>query len=94
MPKFFIIYYLFFNLLLFLFMGWDKYRAQKGLLRISEGQLYTLALLGGPLGGLLGMKAFHHKSRKPAFKLIFGISLLIHGIIVLWLLDVIKISFQ
>ena len=35
--------------------------------RISEKALLGLAVLGGSIGALLGMKVFHHKTRKAKF---------------------------
>lgn len=56
------------NLLAFLLMGVDKYRAVRGKWRIPEAQLFLFPLLGGGPGGLLGMQVFRHKRRKPLFR--------------------------
>ena len=45
----------------------DKRCAQKKLWRIPEATLFTAAILGGSVGILLGMRLFHHKTRKPKF---------------------------
>jgi len=47
----------------------DKLKARKGVQRISEKNLLTVALFG-PFGAWAGMKAFRHKTRKPLFKLV------------------------
>ncbi len=65
-----IIYFIFINLLGFFLMGIDKRKAKKGRYRIPEKHLFIPVLLGGAVGGLLGMKIFHHKTKKPKF--IFG----------------------
>ena len=54
----------FFTLILF---GIDKQKAKKGAFRISEDMLLFLALIGGSIGAILGMKIFHHKIRKVKF---------------------------
>ncbi len=78
MNKYILVYYLIINLLLFFLMAWDKNQARLGKSRIPEKQLFLWAVLGGGLGGLLGMRHFRHKSKKPLFKGIFLGSLLLH----------------
>lgn len=56
------------NLWAFLAMGADKRRAEKGQWRISEKALFLPAVLFGALGGLLGMKIFHHKTKHWYFR--------------------------
>ncbi|HIX59895.1 MAG TPA: DUF1294 domain-containing protein [Candidatus Blautia gallistercoris] len=60
-------YLLLINLAAFFLYGLDKYKARKGKWRISEAALLTVALLGGSLGALLGMRTFHHKTRHRRF---------------------------
>ena len=55
------------GLLGFILMGLDKRRAMEAGRRISERTFFTLALVGGAFGILLGSAAFHHKNRKPSF---------------------------
>ncbi|MGO3018320.1 MAG: DUF1294 domain-containing protein [Anaerococcus sp.] len=55
------------NLITFIFYGIDKSRARRKKWRIKEIFLITMGLLGGSLGGLIGMKFFHHKTRKLYF---------------------------
>ena len=60
-----------FSFITFWTFGIDKALAVKKKRRISEKTLLTLsALLGGP-GGMIGMLVFHHKTRKPRFKLVY-----------------------
>lgn len=65
------------NVVTFLVFGFDKDAAYKNKRRIPERTLFVLALFGGTVGGLLGMKVFHHKTSKTSFLLI------IYGIVTL-----------
>lgn len=60
-------YLLTINAVGFLIMLTDKEKAKRHLWRIPESTLLTCALLGGSLGSYLGMRVFHHKTRKPKF---------------------------
>ena len=62
-----IIGYLVMNLGGFIAYAADKSFARKGKRRIMERDLILLAVLGGPLGCLLGMILCHHKTRKKKF---------------------------
>ena len=75
MFKYVIYYLLFLNLLGFFFMHLDKERAKSGKWRIKESTLITIALLGGSIGSLLGMKVFRHKTKHNKFK--YGIPFII-----------------
>lgn len=51
------------NLIGFAIMGIDKRRAVKKLWRIPESTLFIVALIGGSIGSIIGMRVFHHKTR-------------------------------
>lgn len=51
--------------------GLDKRRAATGGRRVRERTLHLLALSGGWPGGLWAQRRFRHKTRKPAFLLVF-----------------------
>lgn len=51
------------NLTGFALMGIDKRRAVKKLWRIPESTLFIIALIGGSIGSIIGMRIFHHKTR-------------------------------
>lgn len=63
-----LLYLLAVNLLLFAVMGIDKYKAKHQFWRIPERTLFVLAAIGGSLGGILGMRIFHHKTLHPQFR--------------------------
>ena len=56
------------NVIAFAAMGIDKAKARAGKWRIAEGTLFALAALGGALGGTLGMRVFHHKTKHKEFR--------------------------
>ena len=63
-----ILIYLFaINVISFLAMGIDKYKAKKGHWRTKENTLIMLVVLGGGIGGIAGMYFFRHKTKKPRF---------------------------
>ena len=82
----FLLWLLVLSLLLFLDMGRDKRRARTRRRRISEAELFLLALLGGAWGGWLGLYAFRHKTRHPAFSLGFPLLALLQAAGLLYLL--------
>ena len=63
------------NVLTFLVYGIDKWKAKQGRWRISEGTLLILAIIGGSIGALLGMKVWHHKTQHKTFK--YGLPLIL-----------------
>ena len=67
-------------------MGIDKRRAKKDRWRISEKTLFLPVILGGGLGGICGMKLFHHKTRHWYFRFGFPAIFLIESALLLFLL--------
>ena len=54
-----LLYYLIvINIVTFLVYGMDKLKAKQGSWRISEVTLLILAIIGGSIGALLGMKVW------------------------------------
>ncbi len=70
------------NIFAFIIYGIDKYLAIKKLYRISEYSLLILSVFGGGLGSIIGMRLFHHKTRKLLFWIINIVSLVIWVLIV------------
>lgn len=73
------------NVLAFVLFGLDKWFAVRGMWRISERTLFTVALLGGTAGALLGMAVFHHKTRHKTFTLGMPAILLLQSALGIWL---------
>ena len=67
MPNTLLIYLIIVNVLTFFVFGLDKWKAKNHKWRIPESTLIGLCLFGGSLGALLGMYAFHHKTKKKKF---------------------------
>ena len=57
------IYFIVINLTGFAMMGIDKRKAVKKLWRIPESTLFVIAIIGGSIGSIIGMRIFHHKTR-------------------------------
>lgn len=54
--------------LITLFLFWnDKRRSKKAGWRIPEKTLLGLCIIGGSVGGILGMRVFHHKTKHLQF---------------------------
>ncbi len=63
------LYLILINLITFLAFYIDKRRAIARKWRIPEGMLFLLSFLGGSIGAHMSMHLFHHKNRKPIFRL-------------------------
>ncbi len=57
------------NLFAFALMGIDKRRAVRDRWRIPERVLLLACVPFAALGGLMGMKTFRHKTKKPKFSI-------------------------
>lgn len=72
------------NLFGFLLMGHDKRRAKLAKWRVPEKNLWIVAMLGGAVGMLLGMRLFRHKTKHRSFK---------YGLPALALLDILAVVY-
>ena len=71
-----LLYYLIvINVVTILVYGIDKWKAKQGSWRISEATLLILAVIGGSIGALLGMKLWRHKTQHKKFK--YGLPLIL-----------------
>ncbi len=73
------------NLAAFAAFGADKYKAVRHRWRIPETTLLGLSLIGGTAGGLMGMRLFHHKTRKKRFAIGLPLMLAAHILLLIYL---------
>ena len=45
----------------------DKYFAKNNMYRISENNLFLIAIIGGSIGSIIGMYKFRHKTKHRQF---------------------------
>ena len=83
--KYFIIYLLVANIFAFALMGIDKAKAKKDAWRVPEKTLFLPVVLGGSLGGILGMRVFHHKTKHWYFRIGFPLILVLQIALAGWL---------
>ena len=70
------------NVITFIIMGIDKYKAKHDKQRISEKNLLLCALLMGAVGIGLGMMGFRHKTQKLKFKVLVPVTLIINAAVI------------
>lgn len=71
-----IIFLVLMNITAFIVCGEDKLKAVNHARRISEKMLWFLALVGGSVGVLVGMRIFRHKTKKLSFQAMLAIIIL------------------
>ena len=71
------------NIAAFALMGHDKRCARQGKWRVPEKTLFLVMACFGGLGGVLGMKVFHHKTQHWYFKVFFPVLLAIQVVVVI-----------
>lgn len=70
------------NVITFIIMGIDKFKAKHDKQRISEKNLLMCSLLMGAVGIGLGMMTFRHKTQKIKFKVLVPVTLIINAAVV------------
>ena len=68
--QYIVLYLLVVNLVGFAAMGIDKFKAKNHAWRIPEATLFFIAIIGGSIGSIAGMRVFHHKTKHKSF--VFG----------------------
>ena len=81
-----LVYLLIINASGLLLMLLDKHKAQEKMWRIPEAFLLGVAVLGGSFGCVIGMRLFHHKTRKPMFSIGLPMILAVQIVLILFLL--------
>ncbi len=77
------LYFVVINLVAFYYFGIDKLKSQLSSRRISEKKLWTVTLIGGSLGALLGMYFFRHKTRKISFQAVIALILAVQILLII-----------
>ena len=80
-----LIYLLIINVLGFLAMGFDKWKASRGRWRIPENTLFMFTILGGGIGTIAGIYAFRHKTKKPKFTVGMPVILILEILLFIYL---------
>lgn len=83
--SYFLIYFFVVNIVGFFMMYLDKQRSRRQEWRIAEKTLLIIAVIGGALGVLIGMKVFRHKTKKPLFQLGVPVILVLQAAFVIYL---------
>ena len=71
------------NIASFMLMGHDKRCARQGKWRVPEKTLFLVTACFGGLGGVLGMKVFHHKTQHWYFRVFFPVLLIIQVVVLI-----------
>lgn len=80
-----LIYLLIINIVGFLSMGIDKFKAKQNLWRTKEKTLFVIAMIGGSIGSIIGMYTFRHKTKHNSFVIGFPIILVAQVVLVSYL---------
>jgi len=74
------------NLIGFLLMGLDKFKARHDSWRIRENTFFVIAALGASIGVLAGMRFFRHKTLHRSFAIGIPVILILQAAFVLWII--------
>lgn len=72
-----LLYLLVVNIVAFGMYGIDKYKARHARWRISEAALLWIAVAGGSIGALCGMRVWHHKTMHKKFRYLLPLILVL-----------------
>ena len=78
-------YFAIINVIAIAVYGWDKLCAMKHWWRVPEITLLGIAIIGGSIGALLGMRIFHHKTLHLKFKYGVPVILMLQMASLVWL---------
>lgn len=80
-----ILLYLFaINIVAFFAFGIDKLKAKRDKWRIPESTLLSMAVLGGSIGALAGMKVWRHKTLHDKFRIGIPVIIALQVAAVVW----------
>lgn len=84
---YFLLYILIINIFGIAIMKYDKIQAIHNNYRISEKNLFIIAILLGSIGILIGMYAFRHKTKHVKFIIGIPISILINIVTIYYIIS-------
>ena len=79
-----LLYFIIINLIGFLAMAIDKWKAKNNAWRIPENTLFSITVLGGGIGTIAGMYVFRHKTKKPKFTIGMPVILVLEIVLVIY----------
>ena len=82
-PAIFVVY-LILSLITYVTYALDKAAARKGDWRTKESTLHALALIGGWPGALIAQQKLRHKSKKPSFRVVFWLTVVLNCGVFAW----------
>ena len=85
LEKLIVIFLVTVNVGTFFLYGIDKWKAKHSKWRIPEATLLGLAVIGGSVGALLGMRVWHHKTMHKKFKYGLPLIILLQITLVIWI---------
>lgn len=85
MFDYFVYYLIGINIITFLLYGLDKIQAINHHQRISENTLLNFSIFGGCFLGFIGMKLFHHKTKKKVFNLVNIVMIIIYSLLLYYI---------
>ena len=86
MQKFYFIFLAGMSVIALILYGVDKHRAKARAWRIPEAVLLGFGLFGGAFGALIGMNAFHHKTKHWYFWVVNVTGLIVQAAIAMLLI--------
>lgn len=81
-----LLYLLTVNVVAFVAYGVDKYKARHAKWRTPERLLLGLAIVGGSVGALAGMRVWHHKTRHLKFRYGVPVILAVQVVVAVYLI--------
>ena len=72
------------NVVAFFAFGIDKLKAKRDKWRIPESTLLSMAVLGGSIGALAGMKVWRHKTLHDKFRIGIPVIIALQIAVVVW----------
>ncbi len=70
------------NLITFIMMAVDKYKAKNDKTRISEKTLLLSSFIMGSIGVTAGALVFHHKTKKLKFQILVPLSIIVNVVVI------------